>query len=248
MRWDQVLPAVPVGLATLGYLVLPIMFLVKGSFGHTDAGFGRGTGALSSLMLRSIVMALVPAVAATTVGAAASLVGESRPGFSVFYRVWLFIMLFTNPVFLVFGFSVLLAKVPSTSAVILASTYILMPLCGLVVQAGVDEFDDAQAHAARSLGASPVYVALSHILPSIRLQILAATLLSTIYALGFFLTPAYVGLGRTVTLGTVINDTTNAVGDWTAGCQLCIVAVAAQVVVVLLWMAVASVLGLRSSQ
>jgi len=245
-NFTQWLPAAPVALAAAGYLVFPLVLLAKGSFGPTVAGFERGVGLLSVLTLRSISIALLPAAIAASLAVGASLLGNSRPAFLTYYRCWLLIMLFTNPVFLVFGFSVLLANVSSIPAVMLASIYILMPLCGLIIQAAIDEFDIAQAQAAQSLGASPAYVAIRHILPSIRLQILAAILLSTTYALGFFLTPAYVGLGRVVTLGTVINDMANAVGDWTAACQLCIVAIGAQLSVMLLWMAATRILGRES--
>ena len=156
--------------------------------------------------------------------------------FSRFDRGWLLIMLFTNPVFLVFGFSILLAQAPPLPAVLLASAYILMPFCGLILQAAADEFDLAQARAARALGASPAYIVFHHILPFTRQQILASVLLSALYALGFFLTPAFVGLGRVVTLGTVIYGVANSVGDWTGACQLCIVAIGAQALLTMLWL------------
>jgi ABC-type spermidine/putrescine transport system permease subunit I len=172
----------------------------------------------------------------------ASVLGVFHARFSKLYRGWLLVMLFTNPVFLVFGFSVLLARTRPIPAVLTASAYILMPFCGQILQAAVDEFDFAQARAARSLGASPVFVVFHHILPFVRQQILASLLLSALYAFGFFLTPVFVGLGRVVTLGTVIYGVTNAVGDWTGACQLCIVAIGAQIVLTALWLLAAKFL------
>ncbi len=229
-------PALPVIVAALGYLVLPVVLVIHGSFGTSEAGFQRGMRALTDLTMRSIGFALTPALLATAVCAVASLLGVFHVRFSRFYRGWLLIMLFTNPVFLVFGFSVLLDRTPAVPAVLLASTYILMPFCGLILQAAVDEFDLAQSRAARALGASPVYIVFRHILPFMKQQVLASVLLTALYALGFFLTPAFVGLGQVVTLGTVIYAVANAVGDWTAACQLCIVAIGAQLVIAVLWL------------
>lgn len=235
----QIAPAIPVCLAALAYLGLPLALLIRGSFGVSEAGFERGISAITELTMRSIVLAVIPAVLATVICMTASLLGVFHARFSRFYRGWLLVMLFTNPVFLVFGFSILLAEAPPLPAVLLASVYILMPFCGLILQAAVDEFDFAQARAARSLGASPVFIAFRHILPFTRQQVLASVLLSALYALGFFLTPAFVGLGQVVTLGTVIYGVANSVGDWTAACQLCIVAIGAQVLLTATWLVTA---------
>ena len=186
---------------------------------------------------------MIPAIAAACLCASASLLGAFHPRFCGFYRGWLLVMLFTNPVFLVFGFSILLATTPALFAVLLGTTYILIPFCGQIVQAAVDEFDFTQARAARSLGATPAFIAFRHILPFTRHEVLASVLLGALYALGFFLIPAFVGLGRIVTLGTVIYGVANTVGDWTAACQLCIVAIGAQIVLVLLWLAAVRVLS-----
>jgi len=232
-------PAIPLCVAAIAYLGLPLALLIKGSFGASEGGFQRGGAVLTVLTMRSVALAVISASVATAVCTTASLLGVFHARFSAFYRGWLLVMLFTNPVFLVFGFSVLLADVSPLIAVLLASAYILMPLCGLILQAAVDEFDFAQARAARSLGASPVFVVFQHILPFARQQILASVLLSALYALGFFLIPAFVGLGHVVTLGTVIYGVANALGDWTAACQLCIVAIGAQVALVSLWLVTA---------
>jgi len=228
-------PALPVSLVALGYLILPLALVVEGSFGSSEAGFHRGGSTLTLLALESICLALLPALLATGLSTIASLLGVFHPRFSKNYRKWLLVMLFTNPVFIVFGLSILLARTPPHIAVVLASSYVLMPFCGQIMQAGIGEFDLAQVRAARSLGATPLFIAVRHILPFVRQQVIASVLLSAIYAFGFFLIPTYVGLGRTITLATVIYTLTNTIGDWTAACQLCVVAIATQFVLVLLW-------------
>lgn len=144
--------------------------------------------------------------------------------------------LFTNPVFLVFGFAILLSSVPPQLAVSLASTYVLLPLCGLIVHGAVAEFPVVQIRAARSLGAPPVLIAVHHILPAVRGQVLVSLLLGSVNALGFYLIPSYVGLGRVATLATTIDHTANQVGDWNATCQLCIVTLGVQALLLGLWM------------
>jgi len=234
----------PLLAATAGYLVMPLLIVFRTSLGATPAGFERGPASLIGLAAYSVGLALVSSLLAVAVSLTASLLTTLDPRFSFCYRIWLLVLLFTNPIFLVFGFSVLFARIPPLMAVIAATSYILLPLSGLIIQSGVDEFDPAQARAANSLGASPLYVAVNHVIPSIRRVLLAAVCLSTVYALGFFLVPAYVGLGRIVTLGTVINSLANSVGDWTAASQMCIVTLVAQLVLVLAWL-VGARLGTR---
>jgi ABC-type spermidine/putrescine transport system permease subunit II len=228
--------AVPLLVATAGYLVMPLLIVFRTSLGATPAGFERGAASLITLAAYSVGLALASSLIAVAVSLTASLLTTLDPRFSLCYRIWLLVLLFTNPVFLVFGLSILLARIPPLIAVIAATTYILLPLSGQIIQSGVDEFDPAQARAASSLGASPLYVTLNHVVPSIRRVLLAAVCLGTVYALGFFLVPAYVGLGRIVTLGTVINSLANSVGDWTAASQMCVVTLATQMIVVLAWL------------
>ena len=223
-------------LATVLYLWVPILLIGWGAtHGMSNAGFGRGAASLAVLSLFSVLLALASSVVASGVCLTASLLGCFFPDFAVFYNKWLFVMLFTNPVFLVFGFSILLANIEPRLAVVLSSAYILMPFCGITVQAAVAGFDPAQIRAASSLGASQLYIAVRHILPAVQRQVLAAVLLGAFYAVGFYMVPSFVGLGRVVTLGTVIHTMANNVGDWTAASQLCCIAVLAQGALLLLW-------------
>lgn len=229
-------PALPITLVALGYLIFPLALVITGSLGNSEAGFRRGISALGVLTLRSILLALVPAFLATAFSCISSLFAVFHPWFRRNYRKWLLVMLFTNPVFIVFGLAVMLSRTPPQIAVVVASTYILMPFCGQIIQAAVDDFDSAQIRAARSLGATRLFIVTRHILPFVRQQATASVLLCAIYALGFFLVPIYVGLGRVTTLSTVIYTLTNSVGDWTAACQLCIVALTTQLVLILCWL------------
>ena len=227
----------PMFIAATIYFIVPLLLVIIGA---TDAlrpgGFGRGLASLLKVGLRSVFYAIVPALAATAFCTVASLLARFHRRFGQFYCIWLVATLFTNPVFIVFGFTILLSSIPTMLAVLLASAYVLMPLCGLIVHGAVGEFPIVQIRAARSLGASPVLIAVYHILPAIRGQILVSIVLGSAYALGFYLIPSYVGLGRVVTLATTIDHTANQVGDWSATCQLCIVTLSIQVLLLALWM------------
>lgn len=226
----------PLVVAVLVYLLLPLVLVLTEAWAEArPGGFGRGAGELIRLGGVSLFYAMAPALVASALCTAASLFGLFHRTWRSCYGGWLFLLLFTNPVFLVFGFSVILARWPSSWAVLAATTYVLVPLTGLVIGAGVDKYPQAEIHAARSLGASPVYIATRHVLPRVAASIRASIVLATLYAVGFYIVPALVGIGRVSTLGVAIDKTANAVGDRAAACQLCVIAMALQAVVLLLW-------------
>jgi ABC-type spermidine/putrescine transport system permease subunit II len=226
------------GAATL-YVAAPIVLIGLDAVGEVrPGGFGRGYVALILLSARSVEYAIVPAALATGICTAASLVGRFSRTFRLFYRTWTLAMLFTNPVFFVLGFAILLTPFSPGPAVLLATTYVLLPLCGVIVQAAVEQYPRTQIATARALGDAPFGIACRHILPAVAPQLSVCLLLATLYALGFYLVPSYVGLGRVVTLATTIDHTANQVGDWNAACQLCLVALAVQSLLVGIWFAV----------
>lgn len=220
-------------LAVALYLVTPLGLLLGQAIGPSrPAGFGRGAESLSLLGTRSILLSVVPAMMVSLFCTLCSLSSRFSPRFLQFYRTWLLVLLFTNPLFLVFGFTVLLANWNPNIATMIATCYILLPLPGLIIQAEAEELPLEQIAMARALGSRPTGVAIRHILPSIRGAILLATLLGAIYALGFYLVPSFVGMGQVATLGTAIDHAANQIGDWKAACQLSLVTLAVQMLVV----------------
>lgn len=71
-------------------------------------------------------------------------------------------------------------------------------------------------------------------LPSAYRSLIAAIGLGSVYALGFYLLPSFVGQGHISTLGTAIDRVANQVGDWVAACQLAVVALGAQLLVLVI--------------
>jgi ABC-type spermidine/putrescine transport system permease subunit I len=231
-------------IATGFYFLLPlVLVLSKAATVARPGGFGRGFASLFDLSIKSILLAVVPSIGAVSIAALCSFTARFNHSFHRFYQSWLVIILFTNPVFLVFGFSVLLASVTPSVAVVIAGGYILLPLVGLVVQAAVDDFPQQQVMIARALGTSAAGVVFRHLLPGIRSRLLLVILLGTVYALGFYLVPAFVGMGRVVTLGTAIDHAANRLGDWVTASQLCVVALVVQSALLLIWMAARKCVG-----
>jgi len=224
-------------MATVVLVLMPFGLTLHGGIfsASRPGGFGHGFSGLAQLAFMSVGISITASFIATSVAVMASSLGLSGNVFNRFYRVWVTTMLFTNPVFLVMGFSTLFAHTNPYVAVVIATTYIILPLGAVIIQSGFDQFPRIQILAARSLGAKHITVLLSHIIPAVKGQIMLACFLMSIYALGFYLLPAYVGLGKIVTLGTAINTVANSVGDWQAAQQLACVMITLELFLLLIW-------------
>ncbi len=224
-------------IATVAFVLVPFGLTLQGGICTLPrpGGFGQGFLGLAHLAGISAGVSIAAAFIATSVAGLASSFGLSDSLFHRFYRVWVITMLFTNPVFLVLGFSTLLAHASPFIAVILATAYTILPLGALIIQSGFDQLPHSQILAARSLGAKPITVLLSNVFPAVKGQVVLACFLMSIYALGFYLLPTFVGFGRVVTLGTAINTIANSLGDWQAAQQLACVMVALELFLLLIW-------------
>jgi ABC-type spermidine/putrescine transport system permease subunit I len=223
--------------ATVVFVLLPLWLTLIGgvSTPPRPGGFSQGGSVLLALVSTSLKTSLGAASISTSVALLASALTLFSKTFSLLYRLWLTVMLFTNPIFLVLGFSSLLWDVGPLLAVTSATAYVVLPLGGLIIQSGVDQIPSVQIKAARSLGALPIVVLREHVLPAVRGQLELAWFLMSIYGLGFYLLPTFVGFGRIVTLGTAINTVTNRVGDWAAAQQLACVLIGLQIAILVVW-------------
>jgi len=226
----------PVAVAVGLYCGLPLILVIADASKRVaPSGFGRGARELASLAAKSVVIAIIPAILSASFCTVCSLLGFLTPTFRRFYHCILLILAFTNPVFFVLSFAVLLAEINPTVAVMLASSYIALPLGAIIIEAAVCEYPVELATAARSLGASELRVVLGHVLPSIQHQLTVAVFMIAVYVMGFYLVPTYVGLGRVSTLSTAIHAAANQTGDWVAACQLSTVLLAGQIALLIAW-------------
>lgn len=242
-------PNLAIGVVALIFVVLPASLTVLGGLlsDPRPSGFGQNIDVLGQLILTSLITSAIPAAAALLITLIASSLALGSRKYRLVYRGWLVIMLFTNPIFLVLGFSSILTHITPIFAVIIATTYIVLPLGGLIIQSSFDQYSLIELYAARSLGAKLSVIIFSNILPQIRGQIGLAMLLMTIYALGFYLLPTYVGFGWVVTLGTGINTTANRLGDWSAAQQLSCVMLLLQFLLMLIWWSLRKIFVKRGS-
>lgn len=184
------------------------------------SGFGQDGTTLLVLARRSLLLAVIPATLAMLLAIAASCLTCLHPPFRTFYRRWVYTLLFTNPVFLVLGMTVLLNRLPPELAVTLASWLVLMPLVALPIQAAVEQAPVPELQAARALGARSTDLVRLHLIPAIGNTAISALGLATVFALGFYLLPSFVGYGQTPTLGVAIDTAVNRLGDNEAAAQL----------------------------
>jgi putative spermidine/putrescine transport system permease protein len=89
---------------------------------------------------------------------------------------------------------------------VLPMVHILLPYMVLPIYAAAQAIDPSQLRAARSLGASSTLVLRSVVLPAIRSGALAGTILVFILALGFYVTPAFLGAPDDRVLAIVIGE------------------------------------------
>ncbi|MEA2906298.1 MAG: spermidine/putrescine transport system permease protein [Alphaproteobacteria bacterium] len=229
--------AVVLGAAALIFVVAPVAITVIGAFLESPrpGGFGMPALSLARLAENTVLMSITGAAIALGVAVLASSIAVFDPRFHRYYRAWLLAMLFTNPVFLVLGLSTLLAAWPPFAATTAATAYVVLPLGGLVVQSAFEEFPRVQINAALSLGASPSEILWGLVLPASRDEITLGGLLMAIYAMGFYLLPSYVGLGRTPTLATAMSTLIAQLGDWRAAQQIAILLIGLELLVLLGW-------------
>lgn len=202
--------------------MLPLAVIVREGLlaSPRPTGFGQDLATLVHLVGTSIGVALLPAALAAVLAALASCISVIVPWFRRFYRVWIHTLLFTNPVFLVLGLSVLTSSTPPLASVMLATAFILLPLVALPIQAATDHVELSVLNAARALGSRRFRLVWHHLLPAIRAAVLFATLLATVFALGFYLLPTFIGYGHVATIGAAIDVAVNRLGDTAAAAQL----------------------------
>jgi ABC-type spermidine/putrescine transport system permease subunit I len=233
--------------SAMAFVIAPVALTVVGAFGGRaePGGFGLPVSALLRLTANTLLMSVGGALTGLIVATTASAWAMFNPPFRRFYTAWLLAMLFTNPVFMVLGLSTLFAGLPPLLATATATAVIVLPLGGLIVQSAFDEFPELQVAAARGLGASRLFVLRRHILPFASPQLSVAGLLMTIYAMGFYLLPAYVGLGRTPTLATAMNTLIAQQGAWPAADQMAIVLMGIEALILAAWVVVSRTGRLR---
>lgn len=117
-------------------------------------------------------------------------------------------------------------------AIVVALVHLLLPFIVLSVLASLNGVDRKVEESARVLGASPSQVFWRVTVPQTRPGIVAGLVLVSSLALGTYLTPAFIGGGRTQVLATSIYTETMVSLDWGRASALAVVVMAATLLLI----------------
>ncbi len=110
-------------------------------------------------------------------------------------------------------------------AVILGMTHFLIPFAAFPLASAMKNVDDRVLLAARGLGASRARVFWSVFVPMTRSGLIGAAMLVFVFALGFFVTPAILGGGRSVMVAELVYIRIFQSPDWGLGAAISVVLV-----------------------
>ncbi len=108
----------------------------------------------------------------------------------------------------------------NTGAVVLGLVYGYLPFMVLPLYATLERLDWALLDAAGDLGASPVIAIWRVVIPLARPGMIAGSLLVFIPCIGAYLTPDLLGGGKSVMIGTLVENQFTSARDWPFGAAL----------------------------
>jgi len=118
-----------------------------------------------------------------------------------------------------------LTLVRNEFGVIVGMTHFLIPFAVFPLASAMRSVDDRVLLAARGLGASRLRIFWSVFVPMTRSGIIGAALIVFVFALGFFVTPAILGGGRSVMIAELIYLRIFQSPDWGLGAAISVVLV-----------------------
>jgi putative spermidine/putrescine transport system permease protein len=104
--------------------------------------------------------------------------------------------------------------------VVLGMVHYMIPYAALPLYANMKGIDPRLVPAARGLGAGPVHAFLKVYLPMSTPGLISAGILTFIFSLGFYVTPALLGGGRTIMISEYIAVQINDTLNWGVGSML----------------------------
>ncbi len=113
-----------------------------------------------------------------------------------------------------------LALVRNEVGVVIGMVHVMLPYAVLTLYASMRGISAALPNAARGLGASPFQAFIRVFLPLTRPGIYAATVLVFVLSLGFYITPAILGGGRTLMIAEYVAVQINETVRWGLGTML----------------------------
>jgi putative spermidine/putrescine transport system permease protein len=111
---------------------------------------------------------------------------------------------------------------PNFGAVVACLVYLVLPITVLLTYPALSRMDRHIAEAARTLGASPLRVFFTIILPMMRGPILSSAILATVFTIGTYVPPSVLGRPQDWTIAVLIGRTVFSGGDLPAAAAMSI--------------------------
>ena len=122
----------------------------------------------------------------------------------------------------------------NNGAVLLGLVYAYLPFMVLPLYATLERIDPSLLEAAADLGMRPLRAVFRIVLPLTAPGMIAGSILVFIPCLGAYLTPDLLGGGKTILIGTLIQNQFSSARDWPFGSAVALGLMA--VVMLLLWL------------
>ncbi|MCW0001505.1 ABC transporter permease subunit [Pararhizobium sp. YC-54] len=216
---SSVIAAAPLLILLIGFLAVPLSYIVWGSFEGTKLNFSHYARVFASatnlnILLHTLRVGLIVTVVSIILGyPVAYLLTKVRSLPLSVLSIFILIPLFTAFLIRTYAWMIILGRegiinnaliwlgvitaplqlLNTTFAVVVGMTHVFVPMAIFTMYSAMAQIDHAYAHAAQILGAKPVQAFLRVYLPMTLPGVFSAGILIFISAIGFYITPALLG-------------------------------------------------------
>ncbi|MDQ0562959.1 ABC-type spermidine/putrescine transport system permease subunit II [Rhizobium mesoamericanum] len=219
-RWIRsAIVAGPLIVLLVGFLLIPLWYIVWGSFEGSKFNFGHYTRVFASetnlnILLRTLHIGLIVTVVSIVAGyPVAYLLTKLRAGALSVVSVFILIPLFTAFLVRTYAWMIILGRegiinnalvwlglidsplplLNTTFAVVVGMAHVFIPMAIFTMYSSMVRIDHEFARAAQILGAKPIQAFLRVYFPLTLPAVFSAAILIFITAIGFYITPALLG-------------------------------------------------------
>ncbi|RNJ41789.1 ABC transporter permease [Mesorhizobium erdmanii] len=219
-RWIRgIIVAGPLVLLLLGFLVIPLSFILWGSVEGTKLNFAHYARIISNetnlrILLHTLKIGLIVTVVSLVAGyPVAYLLTRIRPRTLSIVTVFILVPLFTAFLIRTYAWIIILGRegiinntlvrlgivseplplLNTTFAVVIGMTHVFIPMAIFTMFSSMVRIDHDFARAAQILGAKPIQAFLRVYFPMSLPGVFSAGILIFIVAIGFYITPALLG-------------------------------------------------------
>ena len=244
--------ALPAVLLVLSLFVVPIVLVLKISIAEPTLGLGNFRLLLESAAIRSVfgktfqIATIVTLVAVSLAYVCAFALAHSSPSVRGLLLICILVPLWSSVLIRAFSWVTLLrgnglinqgllslgvihqplGLLRNDLGVVLGMVHVMLPLATLPIYSVMQSIDRRVIDAARSLGATERRAIVSVLLPLSLPGVVAASVLVFVTSLGFFITPAVLGGGKTVMVAEYVQLQITTTLRWGLGAMMATVLLA----------------------